>query len=157
MFKNIAVALITPVHTKKSFDVGLALAKKFDSELSIIECVYKIPPKFYFFETKSDKKIMQKQIVKIKEELKDKVVLNLGGIANITILSGDKDIKTIGFDCGPANTLMDVWFQKNNTGEYDKNGEWAANGSIHKKLLATFLADPYFHQQAPKSTGREYP
>lgn len=70
MFKNIAVVIITPVHTKKSFDVGLALAKKFDSELSVIECVYKISPKFYFFETKSDKKIMQKQILKIKEELK---------------------------------------------------------------------------------------
>ena len=50
--------------------MGLALAKKFDSELSIIECVYKIPPKFYFFETKSDKKIMQKQIFKLKQELK---------------------------------------------------------------------------------------
>ena len=50
--------------------MGLALAKKFDTELSIIECVYKIPPKFYFFETKSDKKIMQKQIFKLKQELK---------------------------------------------------------------------------------------
>jgi len=48
----------------------LGLAKKFDAELSIIECIYKIPPKFYFFETKSDKKIMQKQIFKLKEELK---------------------------------------------------------------------------------------
>ena len=50
--------------------MGLALAKKFDTELSIIECVYKIPPKFYFFETKSDKKIMQDQIFKLKQELK---------------------------------------------------------------------------------------
>ena len=50
--------------------MGLGLAKKFDAELSIIECVYKIPPKFYFFETKSDKKIMQKQVCKLKEELK---------------------------------------------------------------------------------------
>jgi len=50
--------------------MGLALAKKFDTELSIIECVYKIPPKFYFFETKSDKKIMQEQIFKLKQELK---------------------------------------------------------------------------------------
>lgn len=70
MFKNIAVAIITPTHTKRSFDMGLALAKKFDTELSIIECVYKIPPKFYFFETKSDKKIMQDQIFKLKQELK---------------------------------------------------------------------------------------
>ena len=70
MFKNIAVAIITPTHTKRSFNMGLALAKKFDTELSIIECVYKIPPKFYFFETKSDKKIMQDQIFKLKQELK---------------------------------------------------------------------------------------
>jgi len=70
LFKNIAVAIITPTHTKRSFGVGLALAKKFDSKLSVIECVYKIPPKFYFFETKSDKKITQKQTSKLKQELK---------------------------------------------------------------------------------------
>ena len=70
MFKNIAVAIITPTHTNRSFDMGLVLAKKFDTELSIIECVYKTPPKFYFFETKSDKKIMQDQIFKLKQELK---------------------------------------------------------------------------------------
>ena len=70
MIKNITVAIITPTHTKKSFDLGLELAKKFDAELSVIECVYKIPPKFYFFETKSDKKILQTQISKIKDELK---------------------------------------------------------------------------------------
>ena len=70
MFKNIAVAIITPTHTNRSFDMGLGLAKKFDTELSIIECVYKTPPKFYFFETKSDKKIMQDQIFKLKQELK---------------------------------------------------------------------------------------
>lgn len=69
MFKKIAVAIITPTHTKKSFDMGLALAKKHNSDLSVIECVYKIPPKFYFFETKSDKKIEKKQITKIKDEL----------------------------------------------------------------------------------------
>ena len=50
--------------------MGLALAKKFDTELSVIECVYKIQPKFYFFETKSDKKIRQDQIFKLKQELK---------------------------------------------------------------------------------------
>ena len=56
MIKNITVAIITPSHTRKSFDMGLQLAKKFDAELTIVECVYKIPPKLYFFETKSDKK-----------------------------------------------------------------------------------------------------
>ena len=70
MFKDITVAIITPTHTKRAFDIGLALAKKFDSELSVIECVYKIHPKFYFFETKSDKKITQGQTIKLKAELK---------------------------------------------------------------------------------------
>ena len=81
LFKNIAVAIITPTHTKKSFEMGLGLAKKHNATLSVIECVYKIPPKFYFFETKSDKKIAQSQVTKIKEELKKwkelKYILNL--------------------------------------------------------------------------------
>lgn len=71
IFKNIVVAIITPTHTKKSFDIGLQLAKKFDSELTVIECMYKIQPKLYFFETKSDKKIAQEQIAKLKAELED--------------------------------------------------------------------------------------
>ena len=70
MLENIAVAIITPSHTKKSFEMGLDLAKKYDAELSVIECVYKKPSKFYFFETKSDKKAMKAQMSKIKEELK---------------------------------------------------------------------------------------
>ena len=68
-FRKVAVAIITPTHTKKSFQLGLEMAKKFDSELTVIECMYKTPPKFYFFETKSDKKLTQNQITKLKEEL----------------------------------------------------------------------------------------
>ena len=68
-FRKVAVAIITPTHTKKSFELGLEMAKKFDSELTVIECMYKTPPKFYFFETKSDKKLTQNQITKLKEEL----------------------------------------------------------------------------------------
>lgn len=71
LFKNIAVAIITPTHTKKSFDVGLELAKKFDSNFTVIECMYKIQPKLYFFETKSDKKKAQLQISKLKTELEN--------------------------------------------------------------------------------------
>ena len=80
IFKNIAVAIITPTHTKKSFDVGLELAKKFDSDLTVIECMYKIHPKLYFFETKSDKKIAQEQIAKLKTELENwkKIAQNEG-------------------------------------------------------------------------------
>ena len=69
MFRSIAVAIITPTHTKQSFDIGLQLAKSFDSELTVIECVYKTPPKLYFFETKADKKVAQLQVSKIKKEL----------------------------------------------------------------------------------------
>jgi len=69
IFKNIAVAIITPTHTKKSFDIGLEMAKKFDTDFTVIECMYKIHPKLYFFETKSDKKIAQQQISKLKAEL----------------------------------------------------------------------------------------
>lgn len=69
VFRKIAVAIITPTHTKKSFTIGLQLAKKFGSELSVIECVYRIQPKLYFFETKSDKKTTQSQLSKIKAEL----------------------------------------------------------------------------------------
>ena len=70
-FRKVAVAIITPTHTKKSFELGLEMAKKFDSELTVIECMYKTPPKFYFFETKSDKKLTQEQTTKIKKELEN--------------------------------------------------------------------------------------
>lgn len=69
MFKNIAVAIITPVHTKKSFSTGLQLAKTFDSKLTVIECLYKRQPRFYFFETESDKQITREQKLKLKKEL----------------------------------------------------------------------------------------
>ncbi len=80
IFKNIAVAIITPTHTKKSFNVGLQMAKKFDSELTVIECMYKIQPKLYFFETKSDKKKADMQISKLKAELENwkKIAQNEG-------------------------------------------------------------------------------
>ena len=71
IFKNIAVAIITPTHTKKSFDIGLEMAKKFDTDLTVVECMYKIHPKLYFFETKSDKKVAQQQISKLKAELEN--------------------------------------------------------------------------------------
>ncbi|MFB5635656.1 MAG: universal stress protein [Nitrosopumilus sp.] len=80
-FRKVAVAIITPTHTKKSFELGLEMAKKFDSELTVIECMYKTPPKFYFFETKSDKKTTQNQIAKLKAELENwKAVAQKQGI-----------------------------------------------------------------------------
>jgi anhydro-N-acetylmuramic acid kinase len=84
----------------------------------------------------------------------NRVILNLGGIANITILSPD-DKKVLGFDTGPANCLMDSWIKNNKGKLYDKDGTWAASGNINKKLLTEMLKEPYFSQPVPKSTGRE--
>jgi len=80
-------------------------------------------------------------------------VINIGGIANITYLS---DRKTIGFDIGPGNTLMDYWNKKHLNIPYDKKGEWAKSGKANLKLVEHLKQDPYFKLAPPKSTGKEY-
>ena len=85
----------------------------------------------------------------------DRVVLNIGGIANITVLCAN-DRPTIGFDTGPGNTLLDAWIRKQGLAAYDADGDWGASGSIIDDLLGRLLADPYFAAPAPKSTGFEY-
>jgi anhydro-N-acetylmuramic acid kinase len=80
-------------------------------------------------------------------------VLNLGGIANLTVLGADGT--TLGFDCGPANVLMDHWCQQLIGLPYDEGGAWAASGRLHNALLASMLAEPYFALPPPKSTGRD--
>ncbi len=86
----------------------------------------------------------------------NRIVLNLGGIANITVLPTDVTQQVTGFDTGPANGLLDLWIQKNKNLPYDKNGEWAKQGKVIENLLEQFLADPYFKKLPPKSTGKEY-
>lgn len=81
-------------------------------------------------------------------------VLNLGGMANVTLLNDDGGIVG-GFDTGPANVLMDGWAQQYLQQPYDKNGNWAASGTVIQPLLDSMLAEPYFAQVAPKSTGRD--
>ncbi len=83
-----------------------------------------------------------------------RVVLNLGGIANVSLL--DRGTLTGGFDTGPANTLLDQWHQRHRGGDYDPEGSWAAGGQVIPALLDSLLGDPYFHRPPPKSTGREY-
>ncbi|GAA6136118.1 anhydro-N-acetylmuramic acid kinase [Oceaniserpentilla sp. 4NH20-0058] len=85
---------------------------------------------------------------------KDTVVVNIGGMANITFLP--QTGKVGGFDTGPGNVLMDAWFLKHHKGHYDHNGQWAQSGSVNKTLLQQLLDDPYFKLPAPKSTGREH-
>lgn len=82
-----------------------------------------------------------------------RVVLNLGGIANITILEADGGIR--GFDTGPANMLMDAWTQQHLGLPYDANGAWASSGQVPASLLENMLADPWFALPPPKSTGRD--
>ncbi len=80
-------------------------------------------------------------------------IVNIGGIANITYLSANK---TIGFDTGTGNTLMDFWIQKNLDKAYDKNGSWAKTGLENIELIKILKQDPYFSLSLPKSTGKEY-
>lgn len=87
---------------------------------------------------------------------KNRVVLNIGGIANITILPSDKYIDVTGFDTGPGNTLMDSWARKHLNTEMDKDGAWANSGQTNKELLGEMLNDHYFTKPPPKSTGIEY-
>ncbi|HEY9134574.1 MAG TPA: anhydro-N-acetylmuramic acid kinase [Pseudomonadales bacterium] len=88
-------------------------------------------------------------------EVMNRIILNIGGIANITLLEKDRSTKVLGFDTGPGNTLMDQWIKQVKGEAYDKSGAWAASGSIHQALLKKLLAHHYFFQPAPKSTGRE--
>ena len=80
-------------------------------------------------------------------------VLNLGGIANLTLLS--RDGSTTGFDCGPANALMDLWCQRTTGQPFDRDGAAAARGSVDARLLDALRAEPYFALPPPKSTGRD--
>jgi anhydro-N-acetylmuramic acid kinase len=84
-----------------------------------------------------------------------RIVLNIGGIANITVLhAGQHD--TTGFDTGPGNTLLDAWIQQHEDEPFDRDGRWSASGTTDSGLLTRLLADPYFGAPAPKSTGFEY-
>jgi len=86
-----------------------------------------------------------------------RALLNLGGIANITWLPGCADQVT-GFDAGPANTLLDQWYQLQHQQDpfgFDRNGQFAAQGHCIPTLLTALLSDPFFARQPPKSTGRD--
>ena len=90
-----------------------------------------------------------------------RALLNLGGIANLTLLpprSGpDRQAAVLGWDCGPANSLLDLAVQHFSQGErsFDAGGAWAAEGQADEALITRWLQEPYFQSQPPKSTGRE--
>ena len=87
------------------------------------------------------------------KEGKTRVLANIGGIANISVLH--KDGTVVGYDTGPGNVLMNTWISRHKGVEFDDNGAWAATGQEVPGLLAALLAEPYFAQPAPKSTGRD--
>lgn len=83
----------------------------------------------------------------------DRVMVNIGGMANITWLPHSGEIS--GFDTGPGNVLMDLWIQKHLQKNFDPNGEWAKQGNVNIELLDLLLDEEFFQRPAPKSTGRE--
>ncbi len=92
----------------------------------------------------------------LQSPTEERIVVNLGGIANITKLPKDKMQPIIGFDTGPASTLMDAWTQQHLNKPFDKDGAWAQSGNANTTLLESMLKDNYFSKSPPKSTGREY-
>ena len=83
----------------------------------------------------------------------DRAVLNLGGIANLTLLPARGEMR--GFDTGPANGLMDAWCLRHRGEAFDRDGAFARSGSIDDTLLSRLLDDPWFAEPPPKSTGRD--
>lgn len=85
-----------------------------------------------------------------------RAVVNIGGIANVTLLPAPESSVVSGFDTGPGNALLDGWTERHLGLPLDRDGAWGAQGRVLPELLALLLSDPYFALPPPKSTGREY-
>ena len=90
-----------------------------------------------------------------QHETVHRIILNLGGIANISVLSAGQPDRVFGFDTGPANILMDAWCFQHTGQTYDEGGAWAATGQVNDLLFNQLMAHDYFARPFPKSTGRE--
>lgn len=93
---------------------------------------------------------------KFRDPEKNRVILNIGGIANISILPAETKSPVTGFDTGPGNGLLDDWNRIHNKTVFDNNSEWATSGQANESLLSLLLQDGYFSLMPPKSTGRDY-
>ncbi|MCM2309492.1 MAG: anhydro-N-acetylmuramic acid kinase [Sulfuritalea sp.] len=87
------------------------------------------------------------------DPLRHRVILNIGGIANLTDLKPGHAVR--GFDSGPGNLLMDAWIERHKGLRYDDGGQWAEQGQVLPELLGHFLADSFFAASPPKSCGRD--
>lgn len=85
-----------------------------------------------------------------------RIIVNIGGIANLSLLAPENTQPSIGFDTGPGNTLLDAWCQQHTGREYDEDGRWGESGNPDDSCVAQLLDEAYFYLAAPKSTGREY-
>lgn len=92
--------------------------------------------------------------VLFRDPARARVVLNLGGIANVTILPVESAAPVEGFDTGPGNGLCDAWAERHQGTSFDSDARWAAGGSVVPDLLSALLDDGYFAQRPPKSTGK---
>lgn len=86
----------------------------------------------------------------------DRVIVNIGGMANITILPAGQPAAASGFDTGPGNVLLDAWAERELGQPLDIGGQWASQARPDQALLDALWGDPYFERPAPKSTGREH-
>ena len=89
-----------------------------------------------------------------RSETETRVVINIGGIANVTVLEPGKP--AWGFDCGPGGCLMDAWAEMHIGKPFDEDGGWAAQGQVLPRVLGNYLNDSYFQAAPPKSTGRDH-
>lgn len=89
------------------------------------------------------------------DDAESRVVVNIGGMANITLLPDADPAHTGGFDTGPGNVLMDAWIHRHQGHHFDAHGAWAAGAPVNAGLLDILRAEPYFSEPPPKSTGRE--
>jgi len=80
-------------------------------------------------------------------------VLNIGGIANLSVLKADGSV--LGWDCGPGNALMDFWCARHTGQAFDRDGAWAKTGQLQPALLSSLASDAFLHKPPPKSTGRD--
>ena len=86
----------------------------------------------------------------------ERIILNIGGMANITLLPANDKTAITGFDTGPGNALMDEWIQQHLDQDFDRDGKWAKSGQCDQELLSLLLDEAYFKAAPPKSTGKDY-